>query len=184
MKKLLFMLICMFITIPTMASAHTHLSSSNPKEGQIVTEELKEITLDYTGTIEKLSTMKLLKDGVELPLSQILVQDKQLVGTLSAPLENGSYIIEWNIVGEDGHPITGKISFTVQIEQVNEEKETAQPKVEENKQENEQQDKVEPQTENQTVDQPSTNTVTTIITVLLFAILVLGLVLLFKKKRK
>ncbi|KMY48930.1 copper resistance CopC family protein [Peribacillus loiseleuriae] len=186
MKKLLFMLICMFITIPTMASAHTHLSSSNPKEGQIVTEELKEITLDYAGTIEKLSTMKLLKDGVEISLSQILVQDKQLIGTLSAPLENGSYIIEWNIVGDDGHPITGKITFTVQIEQINKEKETetVQPKVEENKQENEQQDKVETQTENQTVDQPSTNTVTTIITVLLFAILVLGLVLLFKKKRK
>ncbi len=180
MKKLLFMLICMFISIPTMASAHTHLSSSNPTEGQVVTEELKEIILDYTGNIEKLSTMKLLKDGVEIPLSQILVQDRQLVGTLSAPLENGSYIIDWNIVGEDGHPITGKVSFTVEIEQINKEKETTQPKVEENKQENEQQDKVETQTENQT----STNTVTTIITVLLLAILVIGLVVLFKKKRK
>lgn len=184
MKKLLFMLICMFISIPTMASAHTHLSSSNPTEGQVVTEELKEITLDYAGNIEKLSTMKLLKDGVEIPLSQILVQDRQLVGTLSAPLENGSYIIDWNIVGEDGHPITGKVSFTVEIEQINKEKETTQPKVEENKQENEQQDKVETQTEDQTEVQTSTNTVTTIITVLLLAILVIGLVVLFKKKRK
>ncbi|MFJ7975896.1 copper resistance protein CopC [Peribacillus sp. NPDC096379] len=188
MKKLLFMLICMFISIPTMASAHTHLSSSNPTEGQVVTEELKEITLDYAENIEKLSTMKLLKDGVEIPLSQILVQDRQLVGTLSAPLENGSYIIDWNIVGEDGHPITGKVSFTVEIEQINKEKETTQPKVEENKQANEQQDKVETQTEdqteNQTENQTSTNTVTTIITVLLLAILVMGLVVLFKKKRK
>ncbi|MGX2958742.1 copper resistance CopC family protein [Peribacillus sp. JNUCC 23] len=184
MKKLLFMLICMFISIPTMASAHTHLSSSNPTEGQVVTQELKEITLDYAGNIEKLSTMKLLKDGVEIPLSQTLVQDRQLVGTLSTPLENGSYIIDWNIVGEDGHPITGKVSFTVEIEQINKEKETTQPKVEENKQANEQQDKVETQTEDQTENQTSTNTVTTIITVLLLAILVMGLVVLFKKKRK
>lgn len=183
MKKLFFMLICMFISIPTMSSAHTNLSSSNPKEGQIVTEVLKEITLDYAGTIEKLSTMKLLKEGVEIPLSQILVQDKQMVGTLSAPLENGSYIIDWNIVGEDGHPITGSVSFTVEIEQINEETETTQPKVEESKQENEQQDKGETQTD-QTEDQTSTNTVTTIITILLSAILVMGLVVLFKKKRK
>lgn len=180
MKKLLFMLICMFISVPTIANAHTELSSSNPKEGQIVTEELNEIILNFAGSIEDLSTMKVTKDGKEVSLSQVQVQDKEMVGTLSAPLENGSYIIDWTIAGEDGHPISGKVSFTVQMEHIHEEKEKAQPKAEENKQQNEQQDKGEVQKE----DQTSSNTITTIITVLLLVILGLGVGLLFRKKRK
>ncbi|MFA1711512.1 copper resistance protein CopC [Peribacillus frigoritolerans] len=178
MKKILFMLMCMFICIPTIANAHTELTSSNPKEGQMVTEELDEIVLDFAGSIEELSTMKLMKDGEEVSLSQVQVQDKKMVGTPSAPLENGSYIIDWTIAGEDGHPISGKVSFTVQIEHMHEEKEAAQPKAA-NK-ENEQQDKGEVQKENQT----SSNSVTTIITVILFVVLGLGVVLMFRKKRK
>lgn len=180
MRKLLFMLMCMFLSIPTIANAHTELSSSNPKEGQMVTEELDEIVLDFAGAIEELSTMKLMKDGEEVSLSQVQVQDKKMVGTPSAPLENGSYIIDWTIAGEDGHPISGKVSFSVKVEHMNEEKETAQPKVEENKKENEQQEKGEVEKESQTTSNP----VTTIVTVLLFAILGFGLVLLFRKKRK
>ncbi|MGZ9817667.1 copper resistance CopC family protein [Peribacillus simplex] len=178
MRKLLFMLMCIFISIPTIANAHTELSSSNPKEGEMVTEELDEIVLDFAGAIEELSTMKLMKDGEEVSLSQVQVQDKKMFGTPSAPLENGSYIIDWTIAGEDGHPISGKVSFSVQIEGMHEEKEAAQPKAA--NQENEQQDKGEVEKENQT----SSNPVTTIITVLLFVILGLSLVLLFRKKRK
>ncbi|MGE6719362.1 copper resistance CopC family protein [Peribacillus frigoritolerans] len=180
MRKLLFMLMCMFISIsiPTIANAHTELSSSSPKEGEMVTEELDEIVLDFAGAIEELSTMKLMKDGEEVSLSQVQVQDKKMVGTPSAPLENGSYIIDWTIAGEDGHPISGKVSFSVQIEDMHEEKEAAQSKAANI--ENEQQDKGEVEKENQT----SSNPVTTIITVLLFVILGLGLVLLFRKKRK
>jgi methionine-rich copper-binding protein CopC len=168
----------MFICIPTIANAHTELTSSNPKEGQMVTEELDEIVLDFAGSIEELSTMKLMKDGEEVSLSQVQVQDKKMVGSPSAPLENGSYIIDWTIAGEDGHPISGKVSFTVQIKQMQEEKEEAQPKAA-NK-ENEQQDKGEVQKENQT----SSNSVTTIITVILLVVLCLGVALMFRKKRK
>ncbi|TDL86240.1 copper resistance protein CopC [Vibrio vulnificus] len=178
MKKVLFMLMCMFICIPTIANAHTELTSSNPKEGQMVTEELDDIVLDFAGSIEELSTMKLMKDGEEISLSQVQVQDKKMVGSPSAPLENGSYIIDWTIAGEDGHPISGKVSFTVQIEHMHEEKEAAQPKAA-NK-ENEQQDKGEVQKENQT----SSNSVTTIVTVILLVVLCLGVVLMFRKKRK
>lgn len=172
------MLMCMFISIPTIANAHTELSSSNPKEGEMITEELDEIVLDFAGAIEELSTMKLMKDGEEVSLSQVQVQDKKMVGTPSAPLENGSYIIDWTIAGEDGHPISGKVSFSVQIEVMHEEKEEAQPKA--TNIENEQQDKETVQKE----DQTSANPVTTIVTVLLFVILGVGLVLLFRKKRK
>lgn len=100
--------------LPSIADAHTHLSSSNPAEGQVVVEDLKEITLTFDGAIEKLSTMKLLKDGNEIPALQVQIEGTQIMGILSEQLENGEYLIQWNISGEDGHPIAGEIPFTVQ----------------------------------------------------------------------
>jgi copper resistance protein C len=93
------------------------LSSSNPTEGQVVTENLEQITLDFATTIEELSKMELVKDGNKVALGEIKVENKQLIGRISKPLENGSYTIQWKIVGEDGHPINGEINFGVQTDQ-------------------------------------------------------------------
>jgi len=177
MKKLLFVLISLLVMIPTIASAHTELASSNPASGQVVTEDLKEIVLTYEGKIESLSTMKLVMDGAEIPLLSVEPRDKQLVGTLSAPLENGSYIIQWSIAGEDGHPITGEIPFSVQMAQKEEQKtETKEPATF---------NKEEPKNENKKQEQTneSSSNMKTTITVVIVLILVIGMFLLFRRKR-
>ena len=177
MKKLLFVLISLLVIIPTIASAHTELASSNPASGQVVTEDLKEIVLTYEGKIESLSTMKLVMDGAEIPLLSVEPRDKQLVGTLSAPLENGSYIIQWSIAGEDGHPITGEIPFSVQMAQKEEQKtETKEPATF---------NKEEPKNENKKQEQTneSSSNMKTTITVVIVLILVIGMFLLFRRKR-
>jgi copper resistance protein C len=112
----------MLFLLPSIVSAHTHLQGSNPTEGQVVVEELKEITLTFDGNIEKLSSMKVLKEGTELANIQLQIEAEKMVGVLPEPLENGAYLIQWNIAGEDGHPITGEINFTVQKEVKIEEK--------------------------------------------------------------
>ena len=117
MKKLILFLFCTILFVPSIVSAHTSISSSNPAEGQVVTEELKQIILTYATTIEELSTMELLKDGNKLSFEEIKIDNKQMIGTTSKPLDNGTYTIQWNIVGEDGHPIKGEINFVVQMDQ-------------------------------------------------------------------
>lgn len=113
MKKVLFSLILSLLLLPTIASAHTGLVSSTPNKGEVVSENLDEISTVFKSKIESLSTMKLMKDNKEVPFVQIKVRESKMVGKLSAPLENGSYQLEWKIVGEDGHPITGTIPFSV-----------------------------------------------------------------------
>jgi copper resistance protein C len=118
MKKILFMLCLFTLMFPTLSSAHTGLESSNPAEGEVVKEELKEITLQYKTQIENLSTMKIVKDdGQEVKLDSVIVQEKTMSGVLPHSLENGSYTIQWKIIGTDGHPIEGDIPFSVQAEQ-------------------------------------------------------------------
>jgi copper resistance protein C len=40
-----------------------------------------------------------------------------LSGSAAEPLANGSYTVDWRIVGEDGHLIEGTYGFTVAAEQ-------------------------------------------------------------------
>lgn len=119
MKKCILFFLTVFWLLPSIASAHTQLSTSNPAEGQVITVDLHEISLTFNESIEELSTMKLFLDGNEVPFQQVQIQAEKMIGTLSKPMENGTYLIEWKIAGKDGHPVTGEISFLVQREIVN-----------------------------------------------------------------
>lgn len=117
MKKFSLLILCFLVLIPSMVSAHTHLAVSNPSEGQVVADELKEITLTFDGNIEKISSMKVVKNGSELKGLQVQTEAEKMFGILPEPLANGDYVIQWNIAGEDGHPLAGEIHFTVQKEE-------------------------------------------------------------------
>jgi copper resistance protein C len=176
-KKLLFLFICTLVMLPTIASAHTELTSSNPAKGQVVTEDLTEILLTFAGKIESLSTMKLMRDGQEIPL-HVDLQEKQMKSTLSNPLENGSYTIDWRIAGEDGHLITGEIPFTVQKEQSVEHEH--KPEVNEPNTTDTEKSKAETQSKN---DEPSTNSIKIIISAVIVLILGVGMFFLFGRKK-
>lgn len=182
--------------VPSLVSAHTSLSSSNPSEGQVVTENLEQIILTFGTSIEELSTMDLVKDGNKIPLEGIKVENKQLSGTIAKPLENGPYIIQWTIVGEDGHPIKGEINFVVEMEQNVTEENPATPEESEGTEEDDSQtDQVEQNSENQdtasdTVEnadnEDDKDSSTMLITVFIILIVIFGIVLLLftgKKKR-
>lgn len=189
MKKLLLLLMGIFVMLPTIASAHTELTSSNPGAGQVVKEDLNEIVLTFEGKIESLSTMKLMKDGKEISFVSVEPQDNQLVGTFSQPLENGAYKINWSIAGEDGHPLSGEIPFSVQneikLDQQTEDKEkvTKEPKEKEavTKEKTKKQNAEPVKTENQTSDS-SFNT--TIVTLVVLIVIVFGLFMLIRRNRK
>lgn len=125
-KKFLFFFLCILMISPSIVSAHSGIVSSNPTEGETLTEEFNQINLYYNTTINEISTMKLMKDGTEISINKIEVKSKKMIGTLTEPLDNGSYKIQWSIVGKDGHPIRGEINFLVQIEQKGREKNTSQ----------------------------------------------------------
>lgn len=177
MKKMLVVFILLLIfTLPTAVFAHTELSSSSPEAGQVITEETKEISLTFGGEIESLSTMTLVKDGQEIQFESIQAQGNQLIGLLGSSLESGSYIIHWNIAGEDGHPIKGDIPFSVQLPE-----EETQNNTEEEPVEQEITEEVnEVETENQT---ESGSKLTIIIPIVAILLLVIGMFILFRKKK-
>jgi copper resistance protein C len=184
MRKLFFLIIITLVLVPTIANAHTELFSSNPAVGQVVTEDLTELVLTFAGEIESLSTMKLLKDGQEVPLN-VELQEKQMIGTIPTPLDNGSYLINWSIAGEDGHLIKGEIPFSVQMalnteqEQQKETKEPISPDKEDTKDEIQvKNDNINDQNNTQ-----SSNNIKIIVPILVVLILGIGILLLFGRKK-
>lgn len=182
MKKLLFLIIGILVCIPTVVSAHTELTASNPSNGAVVKEDLKDIVLTYEGKIESLSTMKLQKDGKEIPFLSVEPKGKQLMGKLPSALENGAYTIQWNIAGEDGHPLSGEIAFSVdKAEAVVPNTTTKQPETKKEEPKKEEAKKEEPK---QTTSTSETTPLSkTTITLVIVVLLLVGLFLLFRRKQ-
>lgn len=184
MKKLFCVLISIFFLLPTFASAHTELVSSDPEPGQVVTEDKTEIVLTFGGSIESLSTMNLVMDGQDVAFDHVKTEDKQLLGTLSVPLDNGSYLINWEIVGADGHLITGEIPFTVQIDKKDEQNiKTTDPVTTEKGEKQEQKQKQKQEQKQENVSKQDNSSLKIIITIGVIIILGIGLFLLFGRKK-
>lgn len=176
----------MFILIPSLASAHTALSSSNPEEGEVVQDELKEVTVQFETKIEEISTIKLKKDNQEIPFKEVQVEEQQMIGLLQDTLPNGSYMIEWTIVGEDGHPISGEIPFMVKgIEQTEDSGVSDQNQSNQEDETKEKTDSPNPEKNNEPIEDKaqSSSSLTLILIVVLTLILGVSLGLILKKKR-
>ncbi|MEK4386132.1 copper resistance protein CopC [Solibacillus sp. FSL W7-1464] len=170
---LLSILAALFLVVPN-AAAHTYLDTTNPEDGAIVTEPLQSIELTYAGKIEVGSTFKVISsNGEEIETVSVDLVDGVLTGTFDSPLPNDDYTVEWNSISEDGHPLAGQFSFTVDAPVTEEAVE------EEAAEENEEQVEVDEtiqtnETETTTADdeEASINTLLYIIAILLLIIIV------------
>lgn len=182
MKKLLMFTILFYLLFPGMwAMAHTGLETSIPKEGEIVTQPLQEVVLTFETEIESLSTMELFRSNhTGIPLNNLSVEGNTMKADLDQELENGSYSIDWKIVGIDGHPIEGKINFQVQLEQ---EKAGEETQGEEDQPTTEQPENVtEPQDAQEETTQEEKNSLFPILIIVLVVVLI-GSILIFRKKK-
>lgn len=104
-------------SISTSAFAHSHLGGSNPADGDVVTEPLKEIVLEFDGQIEQGSFIDVTTtEGQAVELQDIIIGEGTLTGTVAEPLPNDEYQVNWSIISADGHPLEGEFAFTVNAE--------------------------------------------------------------------
>ncbi|MGM0899431.1 MAG: copper resistance CopC family protein [Bacillota bacterium] len=113
MKKIM-MLLSALLVFPISAQAHSVLEASVPGEGEVVAEPIGQIVLDFSAGIEEGSAMTMTMDGTAVDFSEVAVMEDQLVGTPAEELEDGSYVVEYEVLSEDGHPIQGSLAFELQ----------------------------------------------------------------------
>ncbi|MEH7115427.1 copper resistance CopC family protein [Neobacillus niacini] len=116
LNKITLLSLLVFFIFGANVLAHSHLEDSTPKNGEIVTEALKTITLSFETDLEFTSSFTLLDEkNTAIPLSTVSINGNQLVANVENELLNGSYMIHWKIIGEDGHPLEGDVPFSVQL---------------------------------------------------------------------
>ncbi|MCM3588291.1 copper resistance protein CopC [Mesobacillus maritimus] len=116
------------MTISTSASAHSHLSGTHPTDGEVVTEPLNEIILEFDGDIEQGSFIDVTtSEGQAVDVQDLIIGEGTLTGTLAETLPNDDYQVNWSIISADGHPLEGEFSFTVDRATPESVEETADP---------------------------------------------------------
>lgn len=97
-----------------LAWAHTSLVTSDPEAGATVEVPPGEITLTFGENPIRSGTKVLVldPDGQPVQDGNPEIDGDSVVQALNAGLPAGRYTVEYRVTSEDGHPITGSLTFT------------------------------------------------------------------------
>lgn len=142
-KKVSLLFLLLFILFSKQALAHTSLEDSTPKDGEVITEPIRELTLIFGTKVEQNSRINVSNsNGEPVKLGNFVIEEEEMWATFLQPLKNGNYKVDWEIIGTDGHPIEGMFSFSVEVPndkatvETKSETEEGEPKQVEDNQEN------------------------------------------------
>jgi len=108
------------------AAAHADLVSSDPADGAVLTSPPPVITLTFSDPLftDGVQMSLVAADGSVIPSDPPQVSDAAVSLAWPPTAGSGTYEVGYRVVSEDGHPVSGAISFTIE-----EESSSAQPTV-------------------------------------------------------
>ncbi|MYH72437.1 MAG: hypothetical protein F4153_07665 [Acidimicrobiia bacterium] len=112
--------IVLAISWPGSLAAHTELESSQPSDGDLVSQSISQISLTFSRPVEPVSNGMIAFDerGIEHePVAVDSVDGKTWTMSYEAPLPDGRYEVYWRVTSADGHFIEGAFAFTVAVQE-------------------------------------------------------------------
>jgi copper transport protein len=106
------------LTVPASAKAHGHLKSSAPSSGAHLSNMPREIRLDFSEVPELAFSRLVVRGPAGDPIAigtMAYAADSRraVVAKLPMGLQAGEYRVEWQLAGDDGHPVRGNFAFMV-----------------------------------------------------------------------
>lgn len=129
MKRIISATLILMFAFSASVYAHTGLTSSTPSDGDDIADDVYEIVLEFNTKLESTSTLKIFSENNEEIAGNTIVIDNVMTRGFNEPLDNGTYTVEWRIIGADGHPIQGTYSFKVNQEEINDPAASEEPSV-------------------------------------------------------
>lgn len=112
-------------TMSLPAFAHSELTGSNPTDGQVVKKAIDEVSITFSGKIEKGSDITVTdSEGKEIDSNDVTINNTEMTASFDEPLANDEYKVDWNVLSGDGHPVEGTYSFSVKVKEAATEKTT------------------------------------------------------------
>jgi copper transport protein len=95
------------------ASAHASLASAEPRDGAVVAKAPKKVELHFNESVTA-GAVNLIDATGKLRGDAIVDANGEVVDiTLPADLPNGTQIVSYRVISEDGHPVSGSITFSI-----------------------------------------------------------------------
>ena len=122
MKKLLVLLVSLFIVAP--ASAHTSLVSSIPSSGAVLNEVPAEVRIKFNEELllvddKNPNRIEVINGVGQVVGGMSVVEGPEIFTALDLSFEpSGEYLVKYRVVSADGHPIEGEYQFTVAAPEV------------------------------------------------------------------
>ena len=110
-------LVIALLAVPTLASAHAGLESSDPAPGSYLDVSPRNVILTFDEPITTaFGSLRVLdSDGValiEAPLRR--GESKEIaLADVDEVLDDGTYVVVWRVTSSDGHPVQGSFTFVV-----------------------------------------------------------------------
>jgi copper transport protein len=95
------------------ACAHASLNTTEPRDGSVVSVAPRVITLMFSEPVSPTSLKLTRPDRSALNLKSFVLKDRTVEITPPDDLSDGSYLLSWRVVSEDGHPIGGSVVFSI-----------------------------------------------------------------------
>ena len=116
--RILVAVLGLVVCLPASASAHGRLKSSAPGAGTHLPQVPRELRLDFSEAPDlTFSTLRLIgPDGRDVALGAVAYaadSHRALVAPIAGTMAAGTFVIVWQMAGDDGHPVRGRIEFVV-----------------------------------------------------------------------
>lgn len=116
--QILLLAVTLVLVSPEPAMAHLGLRRSTPAHGAHLAAAPRELRLTFTEAVEAaVARLRLVgPSGAEVSISELRQpgdSGQVIVADVLGPLVGGVYNLEWQVIGKDGHPVRGTISYVV-----------------------------------------------------------------------
>ena len=118
---------CLFLAVALLASlaapsvSHSPVNSSNPADGatlQVAPETLT-LMLAEPGQFMKVDVTHTTADGSANHIIGLEIPSRKMTEMMEFPAPDmgaGTYLVEWRVLGADGHAMNGTVTYTVSPE--------------------------------------------------------------------
>ncbi|MEU8001454.1 copper resistance CopC family protein [Catellatospora sp. NPDC049111] len=99
---------------PSPARAHDNPAVAVPAHGSVITSAPKQITLTFVEALKKsYVTVAVSGPGGDTFQNALPVVDDRVITQAVKPMTLGDYFVVYQVIASDGHPITGRVQFTI-----------------------------------------------------------------------
>jgi methionine-rich copper-binding protein CopC len=109
------LLLAALLAMAGTANAHTKLTKAVPADNAVLADAPAQLSLQFS-KVARLTALTLRKEGApdSIKLGPLSKSASTELSVPMAPLGPGKYLVNWRVVGEDNHVMSGQLHFTIQ----------------------------------------------------------------------